>query len=447
MKNWRLNRLTQTQMLVLGYTLIILLGTGLLMLPVSTREGVVTPFTDAMFTATSAACVTGLVVRDTYQYWSTFGQCVIIGIIQIGGLGFMTIGVFFATLLRRRVGLWMRGTMQESVNALQLGGIVRLTKFIIKGTFLIEGTGAVLLTLCFWRKMPFGKALFYGIFHSVSAFCNAGFDLMGEGEAYSSFTAYYDDWFVNLVLMALIILGGLGFFVWSDLKQNKLRFRKYRLHTKLVVLTTAVLLAAGTVLLFIAEQDYTLKGMPPGDQILCSMFGSVTARTAGFNTVDTVALSDSGKMITMILMFIGGSPGSTAGGIKTTTFLVLIIYAVASLQQKKDCNVFGRRLDDGSIHKASSVLCINLFAAVAAIVIISGAQALPLTDVLFEVFSAIGTVGMTTGVTREMTAVSKFVLIFLMYCGRVGSLTFAFSLRGHKVDAAVKQPVEQIMIG
>lgn len=447
MKKWKVSRLTQTQMLALGYALIILIGAGLLMLPVSTREGISTPFVDALFTSASAACVTGLVVRDTYQYWSTFGQCVILVIIQIGGLGFMTIGVFFATLLRRKIGLWVRGTMQESVNALQLGGIVRLTKFIIRGTLLIEGTGAILLTIRFCKDMDFGKALFYGMFHSISAFCNAGFDLMGEQAAYSSFTAYYDDWWVNLVLMALIVLGGLGFFVWGDIKHNKWHFKKYRLHTKLVVLTTAVLLAAGTVLLFVAEQDATLKGMPFSDQILCSMFGSVTARTAGFNTVDTAALSDSGKLITMILMFIGGSPGSTAGGIKTTTFLVLIVYVIASLRQKKDCNIFGRRLDEGSIHKASSVLCINLFAATAAIVLITGVQDIPVLDVMFEVFSAIGTVGMTTGVTREMETLSKLVLIFLMYCGRVGSLTFAFSLRGHKVDAPVKQPVEQIMIG
>lgn len=447
MKKWKVSRLTQTQMLALGYILIILIGAGLLMLPVSTREGISTPFVDALFTAASAACVTGLVVRDTSQYWSTFGQCVLLVIIQTGGLGFMTIGIFFATLLRRKVGLWMRGTMQESVNALQIGGMVRLAKFIIRGTLLIEGTGAVLLTMRFSETMKFGKALFYGIFHSVSAFCNAGFDLMGERTPYASFTAYYNDWWVNLVLMTLIILGGLGFYVWGDLKQNKCRFRKYSLHTKLVVLTTIALLVAGTVLLFIVEQEYTLKGMPLKEQILCSMFGSVTARTAGFNTVDTAALSDSGKLITIILMFIGGSPGSTAGGIKTTTFLVLIVYVVASLQQKKNCNIFGRRLDEGSIQKASSVLCINLFAAVAAIVLITSVQDISVLDVMFEVFSAIGTVGMTTGVTREMETISKLVLILLMYCGRVGSLTFAFSLRGHKVDAPVKQPVEQIMIG
>lgn len=447
MKKWKVSRLTQTQMLALGYILIILIGAGLLMLPVSTREGISTPFVDALFTAASAACVTGLVVRDTSQYWSTFGQCVLLVIIQTGGLGFMTIGIFFATLLRRKVGLWMRGTMQESVNALQIGGMVRLAKFIIRGTLLIEGTGAILLTMRFSETMKFGKALFYGIFHSVSAFCNAGFDLMGERTPYASFTAYYNDWWVNLVLMTLIILGGLGFYVWGDLKQNKCRFRKYSLHTKLVVLTTIALLVAGTVLLFIVEQEYTLKGMPLKEQILCSMFGSVTARTAGFNTVDTAALSDSGKLITIILMFIGGSPGSTAGGIKTTTFLVLIVYVVASLQQKKNCNIFGRRLDEGSIQKASSVLCINLFAAVAAIVLITSVQDISVQDVMFEVFSAIGTVGMTTGVTREMETISKLVLILLMYCGRVGSLTFAFSLRGHKVDAPVKQPVEQIMIG
>ena len=440
-------RLTQTQMIVLGYCIIIFLGAGLLMLPVSTKAGVYTPFTDALFTSTSAACVTGLVIADTFQYWSTFGQCVILCIIQIGGLGFMTIGVCFAILLRRKIGLWTRGTLQESVNIMQVGGIVRLAKKIIVGTAIFEGMGALILAVRFSREMSLGKAVYFGVFHSISAFCNAGFDLMGESGSYSSFTKYYNDPIVNLVIMSLIVIGGIGFFVWNDISVNKLKFRKYRLHTKIVLISSAILIFGGAALLFFFEKNNTIAGMPFGDQVLCSLFGSVTARTAGFNTVDTAALTDSSKLLTTILMFIGGSPGSTAGGVKTTTFVVLLIYVHANLRKEMHCNILGRRLDEDSIRKASAVLCINLFAVIIAVLVIVTVQHAEMTDVAFEVVSAIGTVGMSTGITRDMETVSKLVLIFLMYCGRIGSMTFALSLRGHKIEAPVKVPVEKIMIG
>lgn len=440
-------RLTQTQMIVIGYCLIIFIGAGLLMLPVSTRTGVSTPAVDALFTSTSAACVTGLVIADTFQYWSTFGQCVILAIIQIGGLGFMTIGVFFAIILRRKIGLWTRGTLQESVNIMQVGGIVRLAKKIMVGTLFFEGLGALILAFRFSETMSLGKAVYFGVFHAVSAFCNAGFDLMGEHGAYSSFTPYYNDWIVNLVIMSLIIIGGIGFFVWNDISVNKLSFKKYRLHTKIVLISTFILVFGGAALLFFFEQNHTIAGMPFGDKVLCSLFGSVTARTAGFNTVDTAALTDSSKLLTSILMFIGGSPGSTAGGIKTTTFVVLLIYVNANLRKEAHCNIMGRRLDDGSIRKASAVLCINLFSVILAVLIIITVQPVPVTDAAFEVISAIGTVGMSTGITRDLVTVSKIVLIFLMYCGRIGSMTFALSLRGHKTEPPIKVPTEQIMIG
>ena len=446
MKKW-IRRLTQTQMIVIGFCLVILTGTLLLMLPVSTREGVVTSPVDALFTTVSASCVTGLIIADTYQYWSTFGQCVILCIIQIGGLGFMTIGVCFAILLRRKIGLWTRGTLQESVNIMQVGGIVRLAKKIIVGTAIFEGMGALILAVRFSREMSLGKAVYFGVFHSISAFCNAGFDLMGESGAYSSFTKYYNDPVVNLVIMSLIVIGGIGFFVWNDISVNKLKFRKYRLHTKIVLISTAILIFGGAALLFFFEKNNTIAGMAFGDQVLCSLFGSVTARTAGFNTVDTAALTDSSKLLTTILMFIGGSPGSTAGGIKTTTFVVLLIYVHANLRKEMHCNILGRRLDEDSIRKASAVLCINLFAVILAVLVIVTVQPAQMTDVAFEVVSAIGTVGMSTGITRDMETVSKLVLIFLMYCGRIGSMTFALSLRGHKIEAPVKVPVEKIMIG
>lgn len=442
-----IRRLTQTQMIVIGFCLVILSGTILLMLPISTREGVVTSPIDALFTTVSASCVTGLIIADTYQYWSIFGQIVIISLIQIGGLGFMTIGVFFAVVLRKEIGLWVRGTLQESVNIMQTGGIVRLAKKIIIGTAVFEGTGALILSIHFSRTMDWGQAVYYGIFHSVSAFCNAGFDLMGKDGEYISLTGYSGDWTVNLVIMLLIIIGGIGFFIWNDLSENKLHFRRWKLHTKITILMTLALVFGGAAVLFALEYNNTLAGRPLDEQILCSLFGSVTARTAGFNTVDTAALTDSSKLFTALLMFIGGSPGSTAGGIKTTTFVVLAASVYSGLFDKRECSMFGRRLSRDVVRKASTVLCTNLMLCVTAVLIIVTATSLDVTDVIFEVASAMGTVGMSAGITRDLDAVSKISLIFLMFCGRVGSMTFALSLKGHKVEPPVRLPEEEVMIG
>ena len=442
-----IRRLTQTQMIVIGFCLVILSGTILLMLPISTREGVVTSPIDALFTTVSASCVTGLIIADTYQYWSIFGQIVIISLIQIGGLGFMTIGVFFAVVLRKKIGLWVRGTLQESVNIMQTGGIVRLAKKIIIGTAVFEGTGALILSIHFSRTMDWGQAVYYGIFHSVSAFCNAGFDLMGKDGEYISLTGYSGDWTVNLVIMLLIIIGGIGFFIWNDLSENKLHFRRWKLHTKITILMTLALVFGGAAVLFAIEYNNTLAGRPLDEQILCSLFGSVTARTAGFNTVDTAALTDSSKLFTALLMFIGGSPGSTAGGIKTTTFVVLAASVYSGLFDKRECSMFGRRLSRDVVRKASTVLCTNLMLCVTAVLIIVTATSLDVTDVIFEVASAMGTVGMSAGITRDLDAVSKISLIFLMFCGRVGSMTFALSLKGHKVEPPVRLPEEEVMIG
>lgn len=440
-------RLTQTQIIVVGYALIIFAGSILLMLPLSSRANVVTSFPDSLFTAVSAACVTGLVVADTWTHWSLFGQIVILVLIQIGGMGFMTLGVYMAILIRRRIGLRIRGILQESINSLQIGGIVKLAKKIMAGTIFFEGTGALLLMYRFIPQFGTARGIWYGIFHAISAFCNAGFDLMGSTGEYQSLTAYSGDWLVNLVIMSLIIIGGAGFLVWDDIETEKLNWKQYHLHTKIVLSTTAGLILGGAVLFFLMERKNVLAGMPLHEQIWSSLFNSVTARTAGFNTTDTGALTEGSKFVTMILMFIGGSPGSTAGGIKTTTFVVLVVFIRANLRQESECNIFRRRLDDGAIKKASVVLCTNLFLMTGAAVFLAAVQPLPLTDVLFEVISAIGTVGMSTGITRSVCGASRVVLIFLMFCGRVGSLTFALSLRGHKHDAPVRHPVEQITIG
>ncbi|MBT9777582.1 Trk family potassium uptake protein [Clostridium sp. MCC353] len=441
------NHLTQTQFIAYGFLGIILTGTVLLKLPFASKSGISPDWITCLFTATSASCVTGLIVADTWTQWSLFGQIVIITMIQIGGLGFITIGVFVSIILRRKIGLKTRGLMQESISTLQIGGMVKLAKKIIIGTACFEGAGAILLASRFIPEYGFFRGAFYGIFHSISAFCNAGFDLMGHQAQYSSFVNYYDDWIVNLVIMLLIIIGGIGFIVWDDLSQHKLKFRKYKLHTKIVLITTFVLVFGSAFLFYLFERNNLLVGMNTSGKILTSLFSSVTARTAGFNTVDTAALSDGSKLLTIILMFIGGSPGSTAGGVKTTTIVVLILYVVSNIRRTYGVNVFGRRLEDDSIKRASSIFTINLLLAMTASLVIMMVQPLAMTDVLFETFSAIGTVGMTTGITRSLLPVSRIIIILLMYCGRIGSLSFALSFTQRKKIAHVQQPVERITVG
>ncbi len=320
------NKLSQAQFIAVGFLIIVMISTVLLMFPFASKEGTYTPFLDCLFTSVSATCVTGLVVVDTFTHWSLGGQIIILTLIQIGGLGFITIGVIFSMLLRQRIGLKFRGLMQESVNSLKISGIVKLTKKIIKGTLIIEGTGAFILGIRFsvYFKNA-AKGFYYGLWHSVSAFCNAGFDLMGVEEQYASLTGFAGDFVVNVIIMALIIIGGIGFVVWDDISRNKLKFKKYSLHTKIVLVTTAFLIVVPAVIFYIVEYDNTMAGMNVGERVLASAFSSVTARTAGFNTVDTGALTGASKMLTIMLMFIGGSPGSTAGGIKTTTIFVLLV--------------------------------------------------------------------------------------------------------------------------
>lgn len=441
------HHISQTQFIAYGFLSIIIIGTVLLMLPVSNRDGQAEGFLNCLFTATSASCVTGLVVADTWSQWSLFGQLVILMMIQIGGLGFITIGVFISIILRRKIGLKERGLLQESVNTLQIGGVVRLAKRIIKGTCLFEGLGALLLSLRFIPRYGFGRGLFYGIFHSISAFCNAGFDLMGNQEPYSSFTAYYDDWLVNLVLMSLIIIGGIGFIVWDDLYRNRLHFRKYLLHTKIVLVSTGILVFGGGILFYLLERNNLLAGMSFSGRVLSSLFCSVTARTAGFNTTDTAALTDGSRLLTIILMFIGGSPGSTAGGIKTTTVAVLFLCVHSNIKQTYGVNVFGRRLEEVAIKRAGTILTINLFLALSASLTIMAIQPLGFSDILFETFSAIGTAGITTGITRALHPLSRFIIIILMYCGRIGSLSFALAFVQSRRKPHVEQPLETINVG
>lgn len=443
------NRLTYVRIIAMGYLAVILLGTLSLMLPWATADGCKTNFLTALFTATSATCVTGLVVVDTATHWTTLGHILILLMIQIGGLGFMTMGVLLAMVLRKRITLRVRGLLQESMNYMQMGGVLRLVKTVFWGTLLFEGTGAILLAARFIPVFGVLKGIGYGIFHSVSAFCNGGFDLMGgySGE-YSSLVEFHGDILINLIIMALIILGGIGFFVWSDIRKNGLRWKKYMLHTKITLFMTIFLLISGAILYLIFENGNLLAGMSAKDKMLAAAFSSVTARTAGFNTIDTAGLTNASKLLTMVLMFIGGSPGSTAGGIKTVTAMVLVAYVWSNLRENKGVNIFHRRLDDDVIRKASNVVVISLLLAVISVILICFLQPyLPVEDVMFEVFSAIGTVGMSTGLTRELSIASRIVMILLMYCGRIGSMSFALSFTERKKAAPVQLPVEKIMIG
>ncbi len=441
------NRLTRTQWIAVGFLIIILCGTCLLMLPISSRMPGGTDFLSALFTAASATCVTGLVVVDTYQHWTLFGQTVILLMIQVGGLGFVTFGVTILLMMGKRIGLADRGLLRDSVNTLELGGIVRLAKLIVKGTLLIEGTGAVLLSIRFVPEFGLAEGIYYGIFHSVSAFCNAGFDLMGRFEAYSSLVRYADDWLVNLTTVSLVLIGGLGFVVWRDLYKNRLHMKKYTLHTKMVLTALVVLVVFPMPLFWLLERGGVLAGLDGSGQFLGSLFAVVTPRTAGFNTTDVAGMGDAGKLLTLVLMLIGGNPGSTAGGVKTTTIMVLLFYVVSMIQHRDGVNIYGRRLEDGMIEKAAIVFTLTLTMAVTASFLICAIDGLPLTDVLLETFSAVDTVGMSTGITRKTSACSRVILILLMYCGRIGSLSFALAFTDKKRRSSLRQPMERINIG
>lgn len=436
------------KMVAIGFLFIISIGTILLSLPISSRAKESSSILNSLFTATSATCVTGLVVHDTYLHWSKFGQVVILMLIQIGGLGFMTIITMFSIVLKRKIGLKERSLLQESVNTMYIGGIVRLIKKVVLGTVIIELLGAILLSIRFIPKMGVQSGIFNSIFLSISAFCNAGFDLSGRYGEYSSLISFYDDVIVNLTIMLLIIIGGIGFFVWDDIINHKFKYYKYRLHTKIVLSATAILIFIPSILFYFLENDNTIKDMNFIEQILASVFSAVTPRTAGFNTVDTAQLHSGSKFLTMILMFIGGSPGSTAGGIKTTTFVVIIISAWSSLRNKNDCNIFNRRLENDTLKKATTIISVNSSLIVCAMLIITNTQpTFDLTAILFEVISAIDTVGMSTGITRELNEISKLVIITLMYCGRVGSVSFALLFTENKTCSAIQCPVEKINIG
>jgi len=440
--------ITYAKLSAIGFLIIIMIGAFLLSLPISSRSGEFTPFINALFTSASATCVTGLVVYDTYSHFSVFGQSVILVLIQIGGLGFMIIATMFLLVLRKRIGIRERDFLKESVSTINIGGVVRLAKHILVGTFILEGIGAIILSIKFSLEMGVVPGIFNGIFHSVSAFCNAGFDLMGRYGEYSSLTKYSNDTAVNFTIMILIIIGGIGFIVWEDIYKNKYKFKKYQLHSKIVLYTTILLIVFSAITFYIMEKNNLLVGMGIKESILSSLFQSVTPRTAGFNTIDTASLSEGSKLLTMMLMIIGGSSGSTAGGIKTTTFVVTILSVISLVRNSNYLNIFDRRLEDSILKRAYSIITIYILGAFVAMLSISLMQPeFALSDIAFEVLSAIGTVGLSSGITRQLIGASKFVIIILMFCGRIGSLAVLMAVAENKNSVIAKNPLEKIVIG
>ena len=436
-------QLSSFQIIILGFAGVILLGALLLMLPISTKEGCITPFNEALFTATSAVCVTGLVIHDTGSYWSAFGQTVILTLIQIGGLGVVTVAASFALLSKRRISLMQRTTMQDAISAPNVGGIVRLTKFILWGTFLIEMIGALAMLPVFCRDYGW-HGIWMAAFHSISAFCNAGFDILGTADnLYPSLTGYAQNPMINITIMLLIIIGGIGFLTWEDICENKLQFQRYRMQSKVILISTVILIVFPAIFFFFAD----FASLPIEARLQAALFQSVTTRTAGFNTVNLSAMSSSSQGIMILLMLIGGSPGSTAGGMKTTTFAVLLANIVATYRQQDSAHFFDRRVDYNAIKLASTILTVYITLFFSGGIFISAYETLPLTSCLYETSSALGTVGLTLGITPQLHVPSQLILILLMYLGRVGSLTLMYAALSGKKAVNSKLPLEKITIG
>ncbi len=441
----RHRHMTSFQVISLGFLSVILLGSLLLMLPIATKSGQSTSFSDALFTATSAVCVTGLVIKDTATYWSLFGQGVILLLIQIGGMGIITIAIAIATVSGRKIGLMQRSTMQEAISAPTVGGIVRRTQFIIRTTILIEIIGAALLAPpVFCRDFGVWKGIWYSLFHSISAFCNAGFDLIGiRTPPFSSLTSYSVQPIVNLVIMVLIVVGGIGFLTWEDIKNHKWHLKKYRMQSKVIFMVTGLLIFLPALYFFYFE----FSNVPLMERVWVSLFQSVTPRTAGFNTADLTLLSEVGQMLIIILMLIGGSPGSTAGGMKTTTLAVLVSSALSVFRKKEHTHFFGRRIPDDTIKNAATIFLMYIVLFLVGGMVISSTEDIPLMTALFETASAIGTVGLSLGITPDLGLVSHIILICLMFLGRVGGLTLIFATLSEKKFNGSKYPQEKITVG
>ncbi|KUO72903.1 MAG: ATP synthase subunit J [Clostridia bacterium BRH_c25] len=437
-------------MIVAGFAVIIFIGALLLNMPMASRDGQPIGFINAVFTSTSSVCVTGLVVVDTGTHWTLFGQGVILFLIQIGGLGFMTMSTLLALLLGRRITLRERLLIQESLNRFDLEGLVRLTKNIIIVTFSIEIIGAIFFSLVFIPDFGVKKGIAFGVFHSISAFCNAGFDLIG---GFRSFTPYASNFILNINAMLLIVTGGLGFSVWMDIyKAVKERsFRSFTLHGKVVLSATIILILVGAVFVFILEMNNpgTLKDLPLSGKVMAAFFHSVTPRTAGFNTLDTAALSLPTKFMTIIMMFIGGSPGSTAGGIKTATAAILFLTVLAVIKGKEDPEVFERHLPKYLVYRAMAIVAVSLSLVVIVTMVLSITENADFMTLFFEAMSAFGTVGLSLGHTPDLSILGRIIISITMFAGRVGPLTLVLALaqRASRNKGNLKYPEDKIMVG
>lgn len=446
------SKLNPSQMMVVGFAAVILIGAILLSLPIATQTGERTSFLDSLFTATSAVCVTGLVVVDTATYWNFFGQIVIIILIQIGGLGFMTITTLFSLIVKKRINLKERLLIQESLNQIDLSGLVKLTRYILLMTFVIEGIGALILSTVFIPQFGFIRGSWYSIFHAISAFCNAGFDLMGNVTGpYSSLMYYVNNTTITLAISALIILGGLGFPVILDIVKNK-KISKLNMHSKIVLISTSILIVVGMLFILIVEYKNvgTLGNLSLKGKILASLFQSVTIRTAGFATIDLTILHQATLFIMMIFMFVGASPASTGGGVKTTTIAVLILTVKSFLLGKEDIEVFGRRITSSTVRKSVGIFFVGVLAVLTGILLIVLIE--PKFDLLeasFEVVSALATVGLSIGGSPNLTFIGKLLIVIYMFMGRVGLLTIFLALVAKNTvnKQQIRYPEGRIIVG
>ncbi len=437
-------KLKNSQLIAVSFIAVILFGTLLLCLPFSSAEGNWTNPVDALFTATTSTCVTGLVVETTATYWSTFGHVVILVLIQIGGIGFMSLMTLVSLFLKRQISLHERRLIFESTGALQMNEVMASFRQLLIGTFVIEGVGAVLLAQRFVPMFGTKRGIWYSIFHSISAFCNAGIDILGE----NSLIGFANDRLVTGTVMFLVVMGGLGFLVWSDLLRHIFRPKKINLHTKLVLSFTAILIVGGALIFFFTEYDNSMKDMSFFERLWNSLFQSVTTRTAGFATVDQATLSEGGSLVSMFLMFIGGSPGSTAGGVKTTTMLVFLLCSWHLAHNREHITIFKRRIDNRIVRQAGAVICLYLALILVATVLICMLEpAMGLREVLYETTSAIATVGLSMNLTPTLGIFSKLILIVLMYTGRLGGLSLFLAITESEEQNPLQRPVEKILIG
>lgn len=439
-------------LVALSFLVLILFGTALLCIPFATKDGSV-DFMNSFFTATSATCVTGLIVVDTFAHWSGFGQAVILLLIQIGGLGFITIVSLFTVYAKKHASLYQRKIAMQSAGSVDLVGLRGLLKIIIIGTFSFEFVGAFALCFAFVPVYGWGQGIWQAVFTSVSAFCNAGFTITGVVEGKSSLMGFVGNPLVILVVSLLIIVGGIGFFVWGDVVRHGVKIRKYSLHSKIVLIVTGVLILAGWLLfaLFEWNNPATIGNESAGTKILASLFLSVTPRTAGFNSVEYANVTSATSALTVIYMFIGGSPGSTAGGIKTITVAVFFLSFVANAKRYDEIHIYRRRFENEASQQANSVICIYLFVAILSVISICaievGNSAVNFENAVFEVASAIGTVGLSQGITAGLTVFSKLILIFLMFFGRVGGFTLILIFAGDKKPVSISRVAERVIIG